>query len=412
MRLRVKSKRAGVKLATLVSVVAALFLMAAGTAAAADTTETFNDSVTFIGDSVTAGFGYCGTENAKNVTCGPNGEMADRWTIGKNSLDDCAPKDPPEIPNDACSNNNFNGKPWSAPNGGAWTPGPNAPRIAYPYQLAAAQPAGNAAEVRDWAVTGGTPDNWDPQGGAFGSQIDKINHQYVVMTLGANPLLSYFTNIKLQLKTISGRCVGDTGYSESSWVFFSKWYSGPISNATDCLRREWARLDQTEHLVRIYSNLLAQGNRIVVLGYYRDCSWSFGNWQPNANPWGPASGKECKGQTRPISPGNSTEISQWDQAVAVGNELNNLISDAVDKAKDVARQQWPDSGRAGNIVYTAPDPKAWEAHQPKSDNGSWVLLQDTWIHPNKAGAGNLADTVAQAMCSSFGHWCGKDQGWN
>jgi hypothetical protein len=409
MRLSVKSKRAGVKLATLVSVVAALFLMAATTAAAADTTETFDNSVTFIGDSVTAGFGYCGTENAKNVTCGTNDEMADRWTIGKNSLDDCAPKDPPDVPNDSCSNNNFYGKPWLQ---GPWTPGPNSPKIAYPYQLAAGQPQGNAAEVRDWAVTGGTPDNWDPQGGAFGGQIDKLNHQYVVMTLGANPLLSYFTNIELQLKTISGRCVGSTGYSESSWVFFSKWYSGPISNATDCLKREWARLNQTEHLVRIYTNLLAQGDRVVVLGYYRDCSWSFGNWQPAANPWGPSSGNDCKGETRPTSADNGQKVSQWDQAIAVGNELNNLIADAVDKAKDVARQQWPDTGRAGNIVYTQPDAQAWEAHQPKSGNGSWVLLQDTWIHPNKAGAGNLADTVAKAMCSSFGHWCGKDQGWN
>jgi hypothetical protein len=52
-----------------------------------------------------------------------------------------------------------------------------------------------------------------------------------------------------------------------------------------------------------------------------------------------------------------------------------------------------------NIAYTQPDPQAWEAHQPKSGERLLGLLQDPWIHPNKAGGGNLADTVAKAMCS-------------
>ena len=411
MRASVNFKRAGAKLATIVSVVAALFMMAAGTAAAADTTETFDDSVTFIGDSVTAGFGYCGTENAKNISCKVNGEMADRWYFGDNSLSDCAPKDPPALPNDACSNNNYNGKPWTQ---GAWQPGPDAPNVAYPYQLAAGQPQKNAAEVSDWAVTGSTPANWDPKSGDFGDQLDRLSHQYVVMTLGANPLLSYFTNIEFHnylIDDVRGPCVGSTGYYERSWIFAKTWYSGPISKPINCLRQEWGRLNQTEHLVHIYNSLLAQGDGVIVLGYYRDCSWSFGNWQPSANASGPAAGNSCKGELRPTSSDDSTRISQWDQAVAVGNELNDLIHDAVEKARDAARHQWPGSGRAGNIVFTSPDPQQWENHQPKSPDGSWVLLQDTWIHPNRNGAENLAKTVQRAMCGSFGHWCGDAQGW-
>lgn len=414
MRLSVKSQRAGVKLATLVSVVAALFLMAAGTAAAAETTETssekFDNSVTFIGDSVTAGFGYCGTENKKNVSCKTNAEMADRWYFGDNSLKDCAPADPPAVPNDSCSNNNVNGKPWTA---GAWKPGPNAPKIAYPYQLAAGQPRDNAADVSDWAVTGSTPQNWIP-GGAFGDQLERLNHQYVVMTLGANPLLSYFTNIEFHnyaVDDVSGPCVDSTGYYKRSWIFNKTWYSGPISDQLDCLNKEWNRLNQTDNLVRIYTNLLGQGDRVVVLGYYRDCSWSFGNWQPSANASGPASGNSCKGEIRETSPSNSAKVSQWDQAVAVGNELNNLIEDAVEKAKSVAEQKWPDTARAENLIFTKPDAQQWEAHQPKSPQGSWVLLRDTWIHPNKDGAANLALTVQRAMCGEWGHWCGSDQGW-
>ena len=82
------------------------------------------------------------------------------------------------------------------------------------------------------------------------------------------------------------------------------------------------------------------------------------------------------------------------------------------KAKERAKKLWPDTNRDDNLVYTQPDNGEWEDHQPKSDQGSWVLLNDTWIHPNKAGAGNLATTVTDAMCSHFGHWCGEDTEWN
>jgi hypothetical protein len=85
--------------------------------------------VTFIGDSVTAGFGYCGpAEVAAGVQCRPNQEMANSWVVGKNSLKDCAPPDPPLNPTDACSNDNDKGAPGNAP---PWSAGPDAPDIAY-----------------------------------------------------------------------------------------------------------------------------------------------------------------------------------------------------------------------------------------------------------------------------------------
>ena len=137
MRLSVNSKRAGVKLATLVSVVAALFLMAATTAAAADTTENFNDSVVFIGDSVTAGFGYCGLRAGQERTAAAGSGDGELWNRGDNTLNDCTPPNPPELPNDACSNDNVQ---WQAladhPPGRA---GPDSPSVAYPFQIAARQ---------------------------------------------------------------------------------------------------------------------------------------------------------------------------------------------------------------------------------------------------------------------------------
>ena len=83
-------------------------------------------TVTFIGDSVTAGFGYCGClRERSNVSCGVNQPFANAWYFGDNSLSDCAP---PDVPNDACSNNNHNSKPWDAP---PWSPGAKSPHVAY-----------------------------------------------------------------------------------------------------------------------------------------------------------------------------------------------------------------------------------------------------------------------------------------
>lgn len=74
MRDALCSRRFGGTFAVLAGVAAAFCLVFVGRAGAA---ETFSNSVTFIGDSVTAGFGYCGTEN--EVKCKPNEEMANSW---------------------------------------------------------------------------------------------------------------------------------------------------------------------------------------------------------------------------------------------------------------------------------------------------------------------------------------------
>ena len=64
-----------------------------------------------------------------------------------------------------------------------------------------------------------------------------------------------------------------------------------------------------------------------------------------------------------------------------------------------------------DAFLTAQDWAKWALHQPLSTLGSWILTRDTWIHPNTAGATQLANTVVSAMCSSFGHWCGPTRVW-
>ena len=370
-----------------------------------------HNSVVFIGDSVTAGFGYCGVqESEKDVSCGVNQEMANSWYRGDNSLKDCAPPDPPKLPNDACSNDNVNGKPWLAI---PWEKHPGSPVIAYPYQIAAGQAKDDGAQVEDWAMTGSTPANWDPNGGAYGPETRKLRNEYVVMTLGANPLLSSYTNITFPVpfvSNVSGPCVASTGYSVG-W-FSPDWYAGPLSRTVGCLDRQWRDIHQTSHLVEIYKALLTQNDRVLVLGYYRDCPWSVRELAvAAANLTAPAKGNSCDSQKRPVGPQDPTVVTQWEQAVAVGNRLNEHIRKAVAEAQDWAKQEWPGTDRFKDIAWTAPDQAAWADHQPTSPADSWIFKNDTWIHPSQAGMTQLADTVTKAMCADFGRWCGTPPRW-
>jgi hypothetical protein len=369
-------------------------------------------AVTFIGDSVTAGYDYCGiAENAKNISCTVNEAVPNSWYVGDNSLSDCNPPAPPAPPTNACSNDNDNGKPWDA---GPWTPGPRAPMIAYPYQIAASQSRTGNAQVSDWAVTGATPARWDPDGGIYGPQLKKIKDQYVVVMLGANPLLATYLNIAFHIvfkSDVQGPCVDSTGYQVGK-TRFATWYSGPISRTIACAQREWTDLHQTEHLVNIYKALLSLNDRVLVLGYYLGCPWTFGNWQPSVNLFdGPAEGNSCSSQRRQVSPTDHAIVTQWDQAKALDNSLNHSIHDAVVQARDWAKNEWPGTNRYQDLAWTTPDQDAWAAHQPGSPNGSWIFLNDTWIHPNQDGHQQLAHSVTAAMCAHFGHWCGTPPVW-
>ncbi|MGO9295795.1 MAG: hypothetical protein ACLP52_18285 [Streptosporangiaceae bacterium] len=260
--------------------------------------------------------------------------------------------------------------------------------------------------MSDWAVSGSTPANWDPSGGEYGPELKKLTDQYVVMTLGGNPLLAAFIRIAFAgVAAVKGTCVDLTGYSVG--FFFPKWYSGPLSAPLGCLTRTWDQIRQTQHLVDIYKALLSQGDCVLVLGY-RSCPWSFGNWQGGSLTGGPASGASCQDQSRPISPDDPITVTQWQQAGVVGTELNTLISHAVGEAQAWAKERWLDTTRYLDLQWTEPDPVQWALHQPLSAS-PWIQLNDTWIHPNQAGTAQLADTVTSA--ADFQLWCGTPPAW-
>ncbi len=377
----------------------ALLLAPLASGAHADTPP----SVIFLGDSVTAGFGYLGAqENAPNISGGVNNSFANSWYFGDNSLSDCNPVSP--VPDDRCSNNNANGQPWSA---GPWKPGAGSPSVSYSYQIAASQNPQAAVPVENWAVTGSTPAQWDT-GGPFNPQLQKIKNTSVVMTLGANPILASFLKIK-----VAGTVQTNGACSNTLWLGWTGWWAYPNSTIVDCANQQWAQNQQSQHLQGVYKTLLQNNNKVLVLQYYRACPWSFGNWQPEGNlTSGPAAGNSCPSQQDKVSECSKCPVdgstSQWAQAVAAQNAMNDNIAAAVGEV-----QQWAKANdlNPANLQIATPDQSAWADHQAWSSQ-SWVFKNDTWIHPSAAGHQQLAKTVTAAMCAAFGQWCGAAPAWD
>ncbi len=357
----------------------------------------------FIGDSVTAGFGYCGTEggsNSSGITCSPNHPFANAWKFGNNSLSDCTP---PEPPNDRCSNNNDKGRPWNA---AAWRPGPTAPTVAYSYVIAREQGGAAKAPIYNWAVTGSTPAQWDTNG-IFHAHLSAIKKSYVVITLGANPLLSYYLKVKaVGISLLNGKCADSTVVGNFFTGYKAAQLNGGQYGALKCFNSEWSSLHQTQHLVNVYKALIQQGNHILVIGYPPVCPWSFGNFQPEANlSAGPAKGHPCPTQKYPEWHGpRGRKISQFQQALALSDDANSKIKAAVAQAAASA------SPGQKVIAYTSPDKAAWEQHEPWSSD-PWVFKNDTWVHPSVGGHEALARTVLGAMCANFQRWCGSPPHW-
>ena len=391
-------KRVATALAVLTA--STLALGAAANPAAADDPP---PSVVFLGDSVTAGFGYFGQkENAPSVTGTVNQPFLSAWT-GDNSLNACSPAT--GTPIDQCSNNNYNGSPWKA---GPWKPGANSPNVAYSYQIAASQDPSNSVPVENWAVTGSTPAQWDT-GGPFNPQLKTLKNTTVVMTLGANPILSTMLQVKILGYPVTDGACSDTG----EWLGWTGWWAYPPSHAVDCADQQWAQNQQSQHLESVYKTLLQNGNKVMVMQYYRTCPWSFANWQPEGNlSKGPSAGNACPSQKQKVSECSNCPVdgstTQWAQAIAVQNAMNAKVAAAVGEVQQWAQTQ--DGIKATNLQLAVPNQSAWEQHQPL-DPDPWVFANDTWIHPSKAGHAQLAKTVTAATCSAFGQWCGSAPAW-
>lgn len=128
-----------------------------------------------LGDSVTAGFGF----------------LSDGTEMSLLELPFCVPGG--NTPNNRCSSNSPNGPDQTGPVG--WLPDYGLTNdVSWAAQAARTFGLTGTAAFQNLAVSGSTPSNW-ASGGYLNPELGQIvaeDPNLTVMTLGANPLLSYF----------------------------------------------------------------------------------------------------------------------------------------------------------------------------------------------------------------------------
>jgi lysophospholipase L1-like esterase len=185
-----------------------------------------------LGDSVTAGFGYYAS-----------GEQ-----MGFSELDDCRPA--AKEFNDACSSNSL---------GETSEPGPV--KYAPDYGLAknvswAAQWANEygVTNFKNFAISGSEPANWAPGGEFYASttrQIENEDPDYILLTLGANPLLS---NVLFGEENMECAVFG---------------------NFPECIAAEFAKVELRKDLKNLYLDLVEKTSAtIYLMQYHLSVPWS------------------------------------------------------------------------------------------------------------------------------------------
>lgn len=181
-----------------------------------------------LGDSVTAGFGYYDNGSAMEFT----------------SLLSCKPG--ATAYNDACSSNSTN----TSNEGTVVDYAPDyglANNVSWAAQWANSHGVTNYA---NYAVSGSEPSDWAP-GGQFYSttkQIESENPDYLLMTIGANPLLS-------------DMLFGTSNIGCAVW-------SDVFGGFRECIERAFAGVNLQANLRSLYTELVAKTNATVYLMGY------------------------------------------------------------------------------------------------------------------------------------------------
>ncbi|MBK5231955.1 MAG: hypothetical protein JJE13_03090 [Thermoleophilia bacterium] len=188
-------------------------------------------SIRAMGDSVTAGFGYFG-KTGKPMTIG--------------QLYNCKPA--AVTYNDACSSNAYNR------NSGVGTAPDYLPDFGLSRNISWAAQWANAhgvTDYRNYAVSGSAPSDWLP-GGQFDTtrqQIEKDNPDYIVMTMGANPLLS---NVLFGIDNMGCALEADL-----------------FGDFRECIQTAFASIDLDQNLNALYTQLVdSTDSRIVLMQYH------------------------------------------------------------------------------------------------------------------------------------------------
>jgi lysophospholipase L1-like esterase len=285
-----------------------------------------------IGDSVTAGFGYCGLADP---SC-PDGP-GQPYALSEQSV--CRGGDY----DDRCSSNKGDYT--------AHLPGTDGvPAISWAAQFAVRE---DIPDFINYAVTGSRPDQWDDNTppGFFNfhtlmQDVLDAHPDLTLMTLGANPVLHEF-------------------YSNPRAIACVALLS--INQVKRCAIRELEKFGSKMHLEHIYERLLSvPTNHVIVLGYHT----------PH-----PAVHQVVLGKLIEFY------LPRYAHVQAIIGEINSTVKQAVDA---VAGQ----GDNRLRIHFVGMDPWPAEEHQClDAAHEPWVISWDFCIHPTDAGYRQFVDRL-------------------
>lgn len=289
-----------------------------------------------IGDSVTAGFGYCGLHDP-NCMDGPGQPYAlSEQTVCRGGDYD-----------NRCSSNKGDYT--------AHLPGTDGvPAISWAAQFAVRE---DIPDFINYAVTGSTPAQWDtdrPRGffnfDVTMAEVLSAHPDLTLMTLGANPVLHQFYSSPLSIA-----CV----------------VLGTEALVRSCARRELANAGTEVHLEHVYERLLSvPSNHVIVLGYHT----------PH-----PAVHQKVLGKLVEFY------LPKYNHVAAIIGVINSTVEAAV-KAVEAK----PGDGERIHFLSTAPWPA--EQHQCIDTlHEPWVISWDFCIHPTEAGYRQFVDRLVSYL---------------
>lgn len=302
-----------------------------------------------LGDSVTAGFGY--------------------YSSGKQmpfeDLLDCRPAAAKF--NDACSSNSLNEESKEGPVEYSSDYGLSN-RVSWAAQWASEYGVTN---YKNFAISGSEPKNWAPEG-EFHFLTEKIESEdpdYVLLTLGANPLLS---NVLFGLRNME--CAVESELPEFE----------------ACVRAEFAKVGLRQNLRGVYADLLANTQAtIFVMQYHLSIPWSALAYSSTEIA---LMGKLLNSEIASVA----AEVGSSRLQVVAPPHFNVGVDVSPVYPADYTCRLYPVDGPSVQSTGTQDE---LESHVlsfcsgPAGGGEPWVINGDTGIHPSAAGYLQMASQV-------------------
>ena len=403
--------------------------------------------IIFLGDSITAGFGW----HTNNVA------EADNYF----RLKHCAETE--GLTDNRCSNNS----PSLFEKNVDRTHASVKPNVAFPYQLgeiingARQKMKMTELEIENYAVSGSTPSQWNPlkraaqleearceeistekkcnykssincqwqegrcqlteigksvsgffakKGAELKGELYSLKNRWgldavkknsdvlFVMTLGGDPILKQWMNPAFFL---FGALTPEHGSAAWDVRHNNGYCMKSVENAKGCIENDIEFYRVQEHLTDLYGYLLDRGD-VLAMKYPSTCPGFFAQTDDN---W-----------TAPLWPGNSPVCNELQSQIVrqLGAKLNEAIEQAVNTAS-LKRGKYRISTVCSGYGYRSKENPSGDCDVSlKHGHGSkdpWVITFDSGIHPNKKGHKVLAQSALYGLCEKLGHFCTELTAW-